>query len=236
LIDMGGMVLDVSPSWLDILGHTSDEITGTKVVDAIWPEDRDIVKPSLKRAADNAHSEVELRMTHLDGSPRTISWMASREDDRAYAYGRDVTLERQQKVVLEETEVQLRQAQKMEAVGQLTGGIAHDFNNMLTGVIGAHSIIKRRISSKRTDDLDKFIDAATTSAHRAASLTHRLLAFSRRQSLNRQAVDIKQLVTSMRNSSGVPLASKSGWPSASRQELGRRKPMPTNSKALSLTW
>jgi signal transduction histidine kinase len=126
-----------------------------------------------------------------------VSWKTSREDERIYAYGRDITVEKQQKAALENTEDQLRQAQKMEAVGQLTGGIAHDFNNMLTGVIGALSIIRRRIAAKRLDDLDKFINAATSSAERAASLTHRLLAFSRRQSLDRQPVDVKQLIGSM---------------------------------------
>lgn len=197
VIDTAGVFRDVSPSWLEILGHAPDEMSGSRVIDAIWPEDRDRAKVDLRKAAENTHTELEVRMTHQDGSPRTISWMTSREDDRVYAYGRDVTVEKRQRIALEQTEDQLRQAQKMEAVGQLTGGIAHDFNNMLTGVIGALSIIKRRIAAGRTDDLDKFIDAATSSAHRAASLTHRLLAFSRRQSLDRKSVDVKQLVTSM---------------------------------------
>ncbi len=197
VIDTDGVFQDVSPSWLDILGHAPDKVTGSRVIDAVWPEDREQAKPGLRKAAENVRTELEVRMTHQDGSPRTISWMTSREDNRVYAYGRDVTVEKQQRVALEHTEDQLRQAQKMEAVGQLTGGIAHDFNNMLTGVIGALSIIKRRITAGRTDDLDKFIDAATSSAHRAASLTHRLLAFSRRQSLDRQSVDVGQLVTSM---------------------------------------
>ena len=96
-----------------------------------------------------------------------------------------------------EAEAALRQSQKMEAVGQLTGGIAHDFNNMLTGVIGGLDIIKRRIASGRTDDLDRFIDAASTSAQRAASLTQRLLAFSRRQSLDAKAIDVNALAISL---------------------------------------
>nr|WP_233285752.1 PAS domain-containing sensor histidine kinase [Bradyrhizobium acaciae] len=91
----------------------------------------------------------------------------------------------------------LIQAQKMEAVGQLTGGIAHDFNNMLTGVIGAIDLMKRRIASNRLDDLDRFMDAASTSAHRAANLTSRLLAFSRRQSLDSKPTDINALVRSL---------------------------------------
>lgn len=91
----------------------------------------------------------------------------------------------------------LIQAQKMEAVGQLTGGIAHDFNNMLTGVIGAIDLMKRRIASNRFDELDRFMDAASTSAQRAANLTSRLLAFSRRQSLDSKPTDINALVRSL---------------------------------------
>ena len=97
----------------------------------------------------------------------------------------------------ERAENALRQSQKMEAVGQLTGGIAHDFNNMLTGVIGALDIMKRRMASGRLDDLDRFMDAASTSAQRAAGLTARLLAFSRRQSLDSKATDVNALVLSL---------------------------------------
>lgn len=197
VIDIDGVFQDVSPSWRDILGHAPADIVGKKVVDFVCPDDREQTKPLLKRAIENTHTELELRLVHVDGSPRTLSWMTSREGDRVYAYGRDVTVERRQRAALEQTEDQLRQAQKMEAVGQLTGGIAHDFNNMLTGVIGGLSIIKRRIAAQRYDELDKFIEASSASAHRAASLTHRLLAFSRRQSLDRQAIDIKDLIASM---------------------------------------
>lgn len=94
-------------------------------------------------------------------------------------------------------EAALRQAQKMEAVGQLTGGIAHDFNNMLTGVIGSLDIMKRRIASNRLDGLERLMDAAFSSAQRAAGLTARLLAFSRRQSLDSRATDINALVQSL---------------------------------------
>ncbi len=97
----------------------------------------------------------------------------------------------------ERAEASLRQSQKMEAVGQLTGGIAHDFNNMLTGIIGSLDLMKRRIDAQRFDELDRFMDAATTSAQRAASLTHRLLAFSRRQSLDPQPLEINALIGSI---------------------------------------
>ncbi|WP_438301831.1 ATP-binding protein [Pseudomonas sp. NMS19W] len=98
---------------------------------------------------------------------------------------------------LRHNEEALRQSQKMEAVGQLTGGIAHDFNNMLTGIIGSLELLRRRLARGRTEDLDSLIDLGVTSANRAAGLTHRLLAFSRRQSLDSKAVQMNDLVQSM---------------------------------------
>jgi signal transduction histidine kinase len=98
---------------------------------------------------------------------------------------------------LRNNEEALRQSQKMEAVGQLTGGIAHDFNNMLTGIIGSLELLRRRVSRGKLDDLDSLIDLGVTSANRAAGLTHRLLAFSRRQSLDSKPVQINELVSSM---------------------------------------
>ncbi|TFF14072.1 PAS domain S-box protein [Pseudomonas sp. BCA14] len=97
----------------------------------------------------------------------------------------------------ERAEDALRHAQKMEAVGQLTGGIAHDFNNMLTGIIGSLDLMQRYIAAGRSDEIGRFTDAAVSSAHRAAALTHRLLAFSRRQSLDRRPIDPNQLVASL---------------------------------------
>lgn len=91
----------------------------------------------------------------------------------------------------------LRHAQKMDAIGQLTGGIAHDFNNMLTGVLGALDLIQRRIAAGRAGEIDRYVDAATTAANRAAALTHRLLAFARRQPLSSSPVEINRMVLSM---------------------------------------
>ncbi|MFC6338778.1 response regulator [Pseudomonas sp. CCM 7891] len=98
---------------------------------------------------------------------------------------------------LRNNEEALRQSQKMEAVGQLTGGIAHDFNNMLTGIIGSLELLRRRLARGRLEDLDSLIDLGVTSANRAAGLTHRLLAFSRRQSLDSKPVQINDLVNAM---------------------------------------
>ena len=85
-------------------------------------------------------------------------------------------------------EEQLRQVQKMEAVGQLTGGIAHDFNNMLAIIIGGLNLLQRKLAKGETD-VERFIDGAIDGAQRAAALTSRLLAFSRQQPLAPEPID-----------------------------------------------
>ena len=95
---------------------------------------------------------------------------------------------------LMQTEEALRQSQKMEAVGQLTGGIAHDFNNLLAGISGSLELMQTRISQGRLKDVDRYMGAAQGAAKRAAALTHRLLAFSRRQTLDPKPTDVNRLV------------------------------------------
>ena len=131
---------------------------------------------ALAQAAQKLEQEVDARTRELR---EALARLEAEAEERARA------------------EEALRQAQKMEAVGQLTGGIAHDFNNMLTGIIGAIDILKRRIATGRLDDLDRFMDAASTSAQRAAGLTARLLAFSRRQSLDSRPTDVGKLIHSL---------------------------------------
>ena len=94
-------------------------------------------------------------------------------------------------------EEHLRQAQKMEAVGQLTGGLAHDFNNLLTGISGAIEMMQVRIGQGRTEELDKYVTAAQGATRRAAALTHRLLAFSRRQTLDPKPTDVNRLIAGL---------------------------------------
>ncbi len=94
-------------------------------------------------------------------------------------------------------EEKLRQSQKMEAVGQLTGGLAHDFNNLLAGIVGSIDILQRRIKQGRIEGAERYMNAAMTSAERAAALTHRLLAFSRRQTLDPKVIEANGLVAGM---------------------------------------
>jgi PAS domain S-box-containing protein len=93
----------------------------------------------------------------------------------------------------------LRQSQKREAVGQLTGGIAHDFYNLLTGVIGGLDMLRTRLAQRKFEEIERYLDAAAGSAKRAAALTHRLLAFSRKQPLKPDVVEVNVLVKSVRN-------------------------------------
>ena len=95
------------------------------------------------------------------------------------------------------TEEALRQSQKMEAVGQLTGGLAHDFNNLLAGISGSLELMQTRMQQGRLTDVDRYMTAAQGAAKRAAALTHRLLAFSRRQTLDPKPTDINRLATGM---------------------------------------
>lgn len=119
---------------------------------------------------------------------------ASGEPIGAYQFVYDVTERLTEQERLRETEEALRQAQKMEAVGQLTGGLAHDFNNLLAGISGAFEMIGSRLAQGRTGDVERYLGAGQGAARRAAALTHRLLAFSRRQTLAPKAVMINRLM------------------------------------------
>ena len=195
IVDADARFRAVSPAWTRILGHAVGEVIGRPFDDFMVPEDRASSHGALAAAlAEGDLTDYENRFITKNGEVRIFSWHTAAADGLVYAYGRDVTEQRANAEALARTEEALHQSQKMEAVGQLTGGIAHDFNNMLTGVIGAMDIMKRRLAAGRTDDLERFMDAATTSAQRAAALTARLLAFSRRQSLDTKPVDIGDLL------------------------------------------
>ena len=140
--------------------------------------------------------ELEYRIVHPDGSVR---WVLSRGhtyfDDAGQPVRRTgVGVEMTQQRLLEQ---QLRQSQKMEAVGQLTGGLAHDFNNLLAAISGSLEMLKLRLGQGRLGDLPRYLEAAQGASRRAAALTHRLLAFSRRQPLDPSPTDIRQLIAGM---------------------------------------
>ncbi|WDJ87243.1 PAS domain-containing protein [Xanthomonas campestris] len=115
----------------------------------------------------------------------------------AFQVAQDVTDRVQTEASLEVAREALRQSQKMEAVGQLTGGLAHDFNNLLTGISGSLELMQTRMGQGRFDDVERYIAVAQKAAGRAAALTHRLLAFSRRQTLAPKPTDVNALIAGM---------------------------------------
>jgi PAS domain S-box-containing protein len=166
------------------------------------------------RRADGKYYWIEAngRVEHApDGTPLSFPGVLldveerralEAERDRATAELRALTETLEQRVAersaeLLRAEEQLRQAQKMEAVGQLTGGLAHDFNNLLTGITGALELLGTRITQGRLKDLERYVAAADGAAKRAAALTHRLLAFSRQQTLDPRPTDVNRLVAGM---------------------------------------
>ena len=115
----------------------------------------------------------------------------------AYQFVYDVTERLEEQARLNTAEDALRQAQKREAVGQLTGGLAHDFNNLLAGISGSFEMIGTRLAQGRRNDVEKYLAAGQGAARRASALTHRLLAFSRRQTLSPKPVQINRLMAEL---------------------------------------
>ncbi len=176
------------------LGRPGGDIVGRDVAAVTGPDDP-LNEHALACAATGVPVQYEVTI-EVGGEPRTAeSVLAPLVIDGGagqmlIGISRDITAQRS-------VEEQLRQAQKMEAIGQLTGGIAHDFNNLLTGIIGSLALMQKRLGQGRTDTLERYAGLALASANRAAALTHRLLAFSRRQPLEAKAVDANALVGAM---------------------------------------
>ncbi|MBI0473859.1 hybrid sensor histidine kinase/response regulator [Sphingomonas sp. MA1305] len=192
-----GIYRRINPAWRTVLGYEPGDVLGHFVTDFTHPDDIAPTEVALATAQVGQLPNFENRFRHADGGYRWLQWVAAPGPDEIFAVGRHVTDAKAAEARLQETEAQLRQAQKMEAVGQLTGGIAHDFNNMLTGVIGSLDLLRRRLGAHGDPRIDRYIDAATTSAQRAAGLTQRLLAFSRRQALDVRATDVNALAIGM---------------------------------------
>src|ERR1700731_600096 len=196
--DRDGVWQTVNPAWTKTLGWSEAELLNRTSEWLEHPDDNEITRAQVKKlGAGQATTRFESRFRHKDGSYRWLAWTGVSDQDRNYAVARDVTAEKAASERLKATEEALRQSQKMEAVGQLTGGIAHDFNNLLTGIVGSLDLLQTRLNQGRTDNVARYINAAMTSANRAAALTHRLLAFARPQPLIPESVDANQLVVSL---------------------------------------
>lgn len=193
-----GVWLSINPAWQRVLGWAPDKIIGRTSEWLEHPDDRMETRSEVARLAAGTLSHAfENRFRASDGQYKLLEWRAVARDDKIYAVARDITEQKAQQQALQETEERLRQAQKMEAVGQLTGGIAHDFNNMLQGITSALAAAKKSLEVGQHDRLPRLLDIAQRSAFKAGTLTHRLLAFSRRQPLNPKPLDCNALVLSM---------------------------------------
>jgi PAS domain S-box-containing protein len=186
-----GVIRSVNPAWTESLGYVPSELIGVRFDSLVHPDELQASRQQQERLINgDVLRDIDRHVRAKDGSYRLFSWHCIAERDEYYASGRDMT----ERKHLEE---QLRQSQKMEAVGQLTGGLAHDFNNLLTGIAGSLELLQARLLQGKLNDLDRYISAAQGASKRAASLTHRLLAFSRRQTLDPRAIDVNRLVAGM---------------------------------------
>jgi two-component system cell cycle sensor histidine kinase/response regulator CckA len=192
LIDPEGRVQYVTPSSQRYLGYTSDDMVGRSIFDFLHPDDRDIVAARMADTLGTPGRSVtaEVRFQHADGNVRIMEGVAvNRLDDPSVGAivvnARDVTERRR-------LEDQLRQAHKMEAVGQLAGGVAHDFNNLLTAILGYSNLLLDDVPEDHPMRRD--LEEIRAAGERASSVTRQLLAFSRRQMLQPQIVDINALI------------------------------------------
>ncbi|HWA17289.1 MAG TPA: ATP-binding protein [Gemmatimonadales bacterium] len=215
--------MEVSAEFRKLWGLAPDiEVNEQLLLSLVHPDDRPMSGPA-RRNQPNPLTYAEYRVRRQDTGE--LRWIARRGEvvkgttpevpQRFVGAAFDITAMKEaderlrllneqleRRVVTEGTEriraeEALRQAQKMEAVGQLTGGLAHDFNNLLQGILGSLEAVKQLIAAGRYGEVDRFITNGLTSANRAASLTHRLLAFSRRQPLAPRPIRVNALIASM---------------------------------------
>ncbi|HEX8486868.1 response regulator [Sphingomonas sp.] len=210
-----GQCTYLNRAWYEFTGQSEAEALGLGWIDATHPDDKDRAeRVFLDANADEAPFRLEYRLRRTDGAYR---WAIDAASPRYGSDGAflgyigsviDITDRKSNEDLLalrvaeemaarEEAEEALRQAQKMEAVGQLTGGIAHDFNNLLTIITGNIDIARRSLGSDATSRAGRAMDNAQKGADRAAALTQRLLAFSRRQPLAPKPLDVDKLVGGM---------------------------------------
>jgi PAS domain S-box-containing protein len=203
-------------------GMRPDELGGGGWAAMIHPDDLTVAQQRWRSALSSGEIyETEFRLKRRDGIFRwhlaravpirdtegqIIRWVGTNTDiqdqKEVSAALTDINATLESRVnertrQLQEAEEKLRQAHKMEAVGQLTGGLAHDFNNLLQGITGALDRIQNRIAGGRLNDVDRFLKAAVDAANRAAALTHRLLAFSRRQTLDPRPAHVNHLIAGL---------------------------------------
>jgi PAS domain S-box-containing protein len=186
--DSAGKFVQVSPSVEAILGYRPEEMVGHSAVDFIHPDDLESTRTEMRAARRGLQMRsFEARYPHKDGRTIYLNWMGTWSEPvrRHFFIGRDLTEKRA-------AEAQMRQVQKMDAIGQLTGGVAHDFNNILTVITGTIGILGDAVADRpELASIAKLIDDA---AERGAQLTKHLLAFARKQPLQPVEIDVNSLM------------------------------------------
>ena len=198
VVDVGGVIVAVNATATKLLGWEIHELVGISFFHFTHPDD---MPTTVATFAGIMQAPLvvpfEFRLRCRDGSYHWLAWTGAFEEGLVYASGRDTNFQHKQAAALAAAEEALRQSQKMEAVGQLTGGIAHDFNNLLTGISGSLELVQTRVTQGRINEIERYVNAAQNAASRAAALTHRLLAFSRRQTLDPKPINVNRLVADM---------------------------------------
>lgn len=196
MVDRDFHLQATNPAWGRALGWEEAQIAGTSILDLVHPADRQEVRTAMLGILHgNSVEQIETRLRHQDGYYRWFRWSAKIDGDRLTAVGQDISQARED--ALRQTELLLRNSQRMEAVGQLAGGMAHEMNNLLSGIGGSLELLQRRIDEGRLERIDNYVSLARDSVQRAMSLTHRLLAFSKNQPLNPQPVDTQRVLPVM---------------------------------------
>jgi PAS domain S-box-containing protein len=195
-----GVLLDANATSLAGIKCSLEDVVGKPFWSTPWfagtPDMPDIVRNAVNSVAEGNTVRQEIRVNLPEGGWRWFDFTMRPlfgDDRRVIA----IVPEAVETTDRHRTEEVLRQSLKMEAVGKLTGGIAHDFNNLLTGIIGNLDLMKTRLIEGRTGELDRYVTAALAAADRAASLTHRLLSFSRQQPLDPTPTKLNRLVAGM---------------------------------------
>ena len=188
VLDEQGAIQRVNPAWHDLLGYASGTLLGHLVTDLVHDDDLPAAERALSRSLEGRVARTEVRMRHAEGHYEWISWVGAAHGNEVFAVGRHITQQRAAEEALRQTEEQLRLAQKLEAIGQLTGGVAHDFNNLLTVIRGSIDLLRH--ADFPSERRQRQIDAIADAADRAAKLTAQLLAFARRQPLTPEVIDV----------------------------------------------
>jgi PAS domain S-box-containing protein len=195
IVGFDGVLRYVSTAVTRVLGFEPQALQGTSIFELMDPDDADVASALFKELAEQAGNvrSTEIRFRHKDTSWRTLHLTAKNLEDvrgieAIVVSSRDIT---HQKTL----ETELRQAQRMETVGQLAGGIAHDFNNLLTAIIGRTEFLAHgeNLDATQREDVEEIRLAGT----RAASLTRQLLAFSRKHVLTPRVVDLNLVIHGM---------------------------------------